>query len=304
MGGLSVTRLIKAATAIGVAIPVFALLALGCSGSGDDAFPPISTVDAPSSSSESVTTSDTTTPTSATSSSTSETTATGSITGGSVPDPSEGEAFDEYIAGRVEAFYAVRDRAFAEPSANPEIDYPELAELSAEPQLSVMYGAITDLHAANQAHRESADPEVGTATDEEHRTSRGAIDRRRLGNRFRLRGSRRQRVRRSHAGEIEVAGALTILEVVTLSSTSMAMEARLDRGQPEDRRSGGMLSGKRVATFRTDLPGAIAASDRFRALAGRAQAQGRVGRPTPKTMWWWFGLVLRGGGLRRGRPRG
>lgn len=217
MGGLSVTRLIKAATAIGVAIPVFALLALGCSGSGDDAFPPISTVDAPSSSSESVTTSDTTTPTSATSSSTSETTATGSITGGSVPDPSEGEAFDEYIAGRVEAFYAVRDRAFAEPSANPEIDYPELAELSAEPQLSVMYGAITDLHAANQAHRESADPEVGTATDEEHRTSRvQSID----GDSVTVFNceANDDDVINTSSGEIEVAGTLTILEVVTLAN--------------------------------------------------------------------------------------
>ncbi len=105
---------------------VIGLVALGCSNSDDDAFPPVSTVDAGVSSSTDSTT--TTTETSVTTSATTPDASTDAATAtgpdGPVPDPSDGEAFDEYIAGRVEAFYAVRDRAFAEPSATPRSTTP------------------------------------------------------------------------------------------------------------------------------------------------------------------------------------
>ena len=87
------------------------------------------------------------------------------------PQPEDGEVFDQYIASRVQAFYSARDSAFSQPSANPEIDHPQLAKLSAEQQLDVVVAESKALHDKGWAHAEPDTPVVGINTDDEHRTS-------------------------------------------------------------------------------------------------------------------------------------
>jgi hypothetical protein len=147
--------------------------------------------------------------------SSSTTTSTTSPPSSPVPTPDDGEAFDEYIANRVETFYTLRDEAFAAPTATPEEDFPGFVELAGEPQLSVMYDAIRDLHSRNHAYQEIDDPVIGTSVDEEHRISGvQTVD----GNVITVFACEvnDDDIVNTVTGEIAIEGTLTVLGVLTL----------------------------------------------------------------------------------------
>jgi hypothetical protein len=151
-----------------------ALVGCGSSTESDGSRPTIesgATEDEAATASSDTTAAEPTTSSSTTSSSTTTSTTSPSSSSSTIPTPDDGEAFDEYIADRIERFYELRDVALANPTATPEIDYPELASLAGEAQLTVLYDAIKDLHRNGQAYREIDDSIIGTTTDEEHRTS-------------------------------------------------------------------------------------------------------------------------------------
>ncbi len=132
-----------------------------------------------------------------------------------IPTPDDGEAFDEYIARRVEAFYEVRDAALEAPSPDPLTDYPLFAEFSAKEQLEVMVDAIKGYHAQNRADRETDDPAVGTSTDEEHRVSGVITNEGDLVTVFDCEVLDHDTINVT-TGVVEVAGVITVLTVVTL----------------------------------------------------------------------------------------
>jgi hypothetical protein len=160
-----------------------------------------------STSSSSTTSSSTTTSTTATSTTVEQPDA--------IPTAEDGEAFDEYIARRVEAFFEVSSQARFEPSADPLSDYPELAELSADSQLTAMTDAIKDWHAQGRADREPEEPAVGTTTDEEHRVSGVITNEGDLVTVFDCEVMDDDTIN-VETGAVEIAGVLTILSVMTL----------------------------------------------------------------------------------------
>jgi hypothetical protein len=187
----------------GAAAIALACILAGCGDPADDnAALPTSGTDTNPTATGSTTSSSTTTSTTAPPSST-------------VPTPDDGEAFDEYIANRVEAFYTLRDEALAAPTATPEEDFPGFADLAGEPQLSVMYDAIRGLHSRNQAYREIDDPIIGTTTDEEHRTSGIQTRDGNVVTAFNCEVDDDDVVN-TVTGEIEIEGTLTILRVVSI----------------------------------------------------------------------------------------
>lgn len=193
------------------------ILFLGaCSSTPDDDLAVLESTSVSASSDVDSSTSSSATSSSSTTSSTTSTTATSTtVEPTAIPTAEDGEAFDEYIARRVEAFYEVRDAAFEAPSPDPLTDYPALAETSAGAQLDVMAAAIAEMHAQKQVDRETDEPVTGTTTDEEHRTSGVITNEGDTVTVFDCEVLDHDTIN-VETGVVEIAGVLTVLRVVTL----------------------------------------------------------------------------------------
>lgn len=148
-----------------------ALAAVACSDEEPSGLPTQEEAAAEDATSTTSASSSTTTTTSADVTTSSTSTTEAPIDEPTVPDPSDTEAFEAYIAGQVEMFYDLRERAFENPSADPEIDYAAFAEYSVDPQLKAMYEAIKFRFDEGVTSVEPEEPLTGTDTDDEHRTS-------------------------------------------------------------------------------------------------------------------------------------
>lgn len=159
------------------------------------------------------------TPTSPTSEATTTTSSTTTTTteapDESIPTPADGEAFDEYIATRVEAFFDLLNEAFVAPSPEPEVDYPGFQELASGEQLTRIYEQQRKFAREGQRAQEPSEPAVGTSTDEEFRISR-VIDN--TGQELTVRACEvdDEDLVDAETGEILIAGVITIERIVTL----------------------------------------------------------------------------------------
>lgn len=195
-----------------VATAAFILLCTAC-GSGDDDVLPVPGADTVASSSSTTEAP----PAAATTTETTESSTTTEAADEAIPEPSDGEVFDEYIADVVEQYFEVVSQALAAPSPSPEVDFPAFAEFSAGEQLQVAHDGVREAFENGWADREPEEPAVGTTTDEELRVSgiQTINDSEDEVTVFRCRVFDDETYN-VETGVTEIAGTLTTLSVVTL----------------------------------------------------------------------------------------
>ncbi|MEM7336990.1 MAG: hypothetical protein AAF467_00005, partial [Actinomycetota bacterium] len=82
----------------------------------------------------------------------------------------EGDDLEVLLAERYEAYWSAFDEARQNPSADPAVDAPDLANVAAGELLDVSYQSVIDLAEQGQAYAEPDQPAIdGTDTDTEHR---------------------------------------------------------------------------------------------------------------------------------------